>query len=46
MGVVMRAQLGDCPHKDSAQIQHRCDPYCPDLAQSELSRGTGMARDT
>ena len=33
MGEVMRAQLGDCPHKDSAQLQNRCDPYCPDLAR-------------
>ena len=33
MGEVMRAQVGDCPHKDSAQLQNRCDPYCPDLAR-------------
>jgi hypothetical protein len=33
MGAVMRAQLGDCPHRDDAQLQHRCDPYCPDLAR-------------
>ncbi len=30
---VMHAQLSDCPHKDSAQLPHGCDPYCPDLAR-------------
>lgn len=29
----MRVQIGDCPHKDSVQIQNCCDPYCPDLAR-------------
>ena len=33
MGHVLHAQVGDCPNKDSGQIQNRCDPYCPDLAQ-------------
>ena len=26
LGVVMRAQVGDCPKRDAAQIQDRCDP--------------------
>jgi hypothetical protein len=33
MGHVMRAQVGDCQNRDSAQIQNRCDPFCPDLAR-------------
>jgi hypothetical protein len=30
---VMRAQIGDCPKRDDAQIQNRCDPYSPDLVR-------------
>jgi hypothetical protein len=30
---VMRAQVGDCPKREDAQIQNRCDPYCPDLVR-------------
>jgi hypothetical protein len=30
---VMRAQVGDCPKRDDAQIQNRCDPCCPDLVR-------------
>jgi hypothetical protein len=30
---VMRAQVGDCLKRDDAQIQNRCDPYCPDLVR-------------
>lgn len=33
MGVVMRAQVGDCPKRDAAQIHDRCDPYCPTLVE-------------
>jgi hypothetical protein len=33
MGTVMREQIGSCTHRDDAQIQTRCDPYCPTLAQ-------------
>ena len=33
IGEVMRLQIGDCPHRNEAQIQNRCDPYCPDLAR-------------
>jgi hypothetical protein len=25
----MREQVGDCPHRDEAQIRNRCDPYLP-----------------
>jgi hypothetical protein len=31
MGEVMRGQVGNCPNKDAAQIQHRRVPHCPDL---------------
>ena len=24
-------KIGSCPHRDDAQLQARCDPYCPDL---------------
>jgi hypothetical protein len=37
-GAVMRKLVGDCPNKDSAQIQNRCDPYCPDLPRLFLTR--------
>jgi hypothetical protein len=30
---VMRAQVGDCPKREDAQIQNRRDPYCPDLVR-------------
>jgi hypothetical protein len=30
---VMRAQVGDCPKREDAQMQNRCDPYCPDLVR-------------
>jgi hypothetical protein len=30
---VTRAQVGDCPKRDDAQIQNRCDPYWLDLVQ-------------
>ena len=30
-GAIMRGLVGDCPKRDAAQIQDRCDPYCPDL---------------
>jgi hypothetical protein len=33
VGHIMRAQIGECPNKDSSQIQNRCDPFCPDLAR-------------
>jgi hypothetical protein len=33
MGHVLHAQVGDCPKRDSAQLQERCDPYCPDLVR-------------
>jgi hypothetical protein len=33
MGPIMREEIGSCPHRDDAQIQTRCDPYCPDLAR-------------
>jgi hypothetical protein len=33
VGHIMRAQIGECPNRDSSQIQNRCDPYCPDLAR-------------
>jgi hypothetical protein len=29
----MQAQIGECPRRNDAQIQTRCDPYCPDLAR-------------
>jgi hypothetical protein len=34
----MRGLVGECPHHDEAQIQHRCDPYCPDLPRLFLPR--------
>jgi hypothetical protein len=37
-GAVMRKLVGDCPHRDEAQIQTRCDPYCPDLPRLFLPR--------
>ena len=30
---VMQAQIGECPNRDAAQIQNRCDPYCLDLVR-------------
>ena len=33
MAEVMRVQIGDCPNREAAQIQNRCDPYCPDLSR-------------
>jgi hypothetical protein len=30
---VMRVQVGDCPKRENAQTQNRCDPYCPDLVR-------------
>jgi hypothetical protein len=33
IGAVMRAQVGDCPKRDDAQMQNRCDPCCPDLVR-------------
>jgi hypothetical protein len=33
MGHVLHSQVGDCPQRDSGQIQRRCDPYCPDLVR-------------
>ena len=30
---IMRERIGNCPHRDDAQIYTRCDPYCPTLAQ-------------
>ena len=41
MGVVMRAQVGDCPNRESTQIQERCDPYCPDLVRLFFRPGAG-----
>ena len=41
MGEVMRAQVGDCPKHDEAQIQNRCDPYCPDLVRLFFRPGAG-----
>ncbi len=41
MGAVMRAQVGDCPKRDAAQIQERCDPYCPDLVRLFFRPGAG-----
>jgi hypothetical protein len=34
----LNAQVGDCPNKQAAQIQNRCDPYCPDLPRLFLPR--------
>jgi hypothetical protein len=31
IAAVMRTQVVDCPKRDDAQIQNRCDPYCLDL---------------
>jgi hypothetical protein len=33
IGAMLHALAGDCPNKDSGQIQHRCDSYCPDLVR-------------
>ena len=44
MGEVMRAQVGDCPKRESTQIQERCDPYCPDLSGGEAMRGAQIVR--
>ena len=33
MGKVMRARVGDGPHRDEAQIQNRCYPFCRDLTR-------------
>jgi hypothetical protein len=30
---IMRAQSGACPNRDDAQLQNRCNPYCPDLVR-------------
>ncbi len=38
---IMRAQIGDCPKKDSQQWYDRCDPYCPDLARLFSPYGPG-----
>jgi hypothetical protein len=41
MGEVMRAQIGECPKRESTQIQERCDPYCPDLVRLFFRPGAG-----
>ncbi len=41
MGEVMRAQVGDCPKRDEAQIQNRCDSYCLDLVRLFFRPGAG-----
>ena len=30
---IMQTQIGQCPHRDSAQLQNRCNPYCLDLVR-------------
>ena len=30
---IMQAQIGACPNRDNAQLQNRCNPYCPDLVR-------------
>jgi hypothetical protein len=44
MGVVMRALVGDCPKRDAAQIQDRCDPFCPTLAELFFRPSAGLIR--
>ena len=41
---VMRAQVGDCPKREDAQMQNRCDPYCPDLVRLFRTPETERAR--
>jgi hypothetical protein len=41
VGEVMHVQVGNCPNRDSVQIQNRFDPYCPDLSRLFLPRATG-----
>jgi hypothetical protein len=28
---IMRAQIGDCPHRNARQEREQCDPYSPTL---------------
>ena len=30
---IMQAQIGACPNRHTAQLQNRCNPYCPDLVR-------------
>jgi hypothetical protein len=30
---IMQAQVGACPNRSNAQLQNRCNPYCPDLVR-------------
>ena len=30
---IMHEQIGNCPHRNDAQIYTRCDPYCPTLVE-------------
>jgi hypothetical protein len=36
-----QAEIGDCPDRDSAQIQNRCDPYSPTLGRLFRAREPG-----
>jgi len=30
---IMTQQIGSCPNRNAAQLQSRCDRYCPTLVQ-------------
>jgi hypothetical protein len=38
---VMRQQIRDCPKRNDAQMQNRCDPYCRDLMRLFRAPETG-----
>jgi hypothetical protein len=42
---VMRAQVGDCPKRNDAQMQNRCDPYCLDLVRLFRAPGRESAQE-
>jgi hypothetical protein len=39
----MQAQIGACPNRDNAQLQNRCNPYCPDLVRLFGASGPVLA---
>jgi len=40
--VVMQDQIGECPNKDHSQLQSRCDPYSPTLAELFSAPDAGL----
>jgi hypothetical protein len=38
----MRAQIGDCPQRNDAQVQHRYDPFCLDLVRLDRPRRSAL----